>query len=311
MTRVGGPRDWLRLVRAPFAPTAACDAVVCALLARGPGLSEGAAPLSVSDGLRLAATALLVYSAGMLGNDLADRERDRTINPDRPLPSGRVSVLAASSVLGLLVGLSFWPTILSGDGLWGTYAVASAVVAGGLYNRLHARWPLGSAPLMGLARFSNASLGVLPLVAAGRAHPLVLAAPAAIGVYSSAITVLSTGEDRPAAAPRRLVLARILAFGSFAAAGLLAIAGAQGATLGAFFAAPVCLSIAFGRVPRGGNPTRVQVREMMLGLYWLAAILATGAAYGSDWVVAVVAFPSAYALILLSQLAVRALARRP
>ena len=33
------------MVRAPLAPTAACDVLACAWLARGPGLSRGAAAL--------------------------------------------------------------------------------------------------------------------------------------------------------------------------------------------------------------------------------------------------------------------------
>src|SRR5436190_21935141 len=94
-------KDWLRLVRAPLAPTAACDAVACALLARGPGFSTGAgAPsLSLVDGAALAATSLLVYASGMAANDVADRGRDVVLHPERPIPAGRIGVGSAIAVV--------------------------------------------------------------------------------------------------------------------------------------------------------------------------------------------------------------------
>src|SRR5947208_8110433 len=128
-------RDWLRLVRAPLAPTAACDAVACAMLARGPGLSLVArddlpAP-HVLDLLALAGTSLLVYAAGMAGNDLADRRRDAVLHPDRPLPSGRIRPATAAIVVLLLAAAAVaW----GGGPLGDRRAVAGAVAFAALYD---------------------------------------------------------------------------------------------------------------------------------------------------------------------------------
>jgi hypothetical protein len=84
--------------------------------------------------------------------------------------------------------------------------------------------------------------------------------------------------------------------------------GAEEMTFGVLFAAAACASLGFGRVPRPG-PVRGQVLEMLLGLYWVAAVLATGGGRGRDWALALGAFGTAYALILGSQLAIRALRR--
>lgn len=306
---MAGPREWLRLVRVPFAPTAACDAVACALLARGPGLSTGAIPLAFPEAGLLGATAVLVYAAGMLGNDLADRDRDRNLHPDRPLASGRIDVRTASIALLVLVlgaGATAW---FGGLPRESAVAVALALAFSALYDVLHARWPLASAPFLGLARASNAATGVLPLVLAAKTDALALAAPLSIGLYSAAITVLSVGEDRPSKASRFLWTARGMSFVVFAAAGALALAGADGVVFWALAAPAFCLSIAFGRVPRRG-PVPAQVREMMLGYYWLAMILASGGFRGSEWLPPLVLFAVAFVLIWASQMGMRLIARR-
>ncbi len=59
-------------------------------------------------GTFLAAVALAsVAAAGNVHNDIRDLEADRVNRPDRPLPSGRVSVRAARLVCGGLLGASY------------------------------------------------------------------------------------------------------------------------------------------------------------------------------------------------------------
>ena len=69
-------------------------------------LTLGAAglPLSTfawSDWALLALTSLLLYLMGMAANDLADRERDRLKDPNRPIPSGALS--ARTVALGVVL----------------------------------------------------------------------------------------------------------------------------------------------------------------------------------------------------------------
>jgi hypothetical protein len=87
--------------------------------------------------------------------------------------------------------------------------------------------------------------------------------------------------------------------------------GAEGVTFGALVLAPAaCLTAAFGTRPKRG-PVPRQVLEMLLGLYWLDALLATAGWPGSEWAPTLAALAVGYALILLSQVAVLALRPRP
>jgi 4-hydroxybenzoate polyprenyltransferase len=298
-------RDWLRLARVPLAPTAACDALACALLARAPGFARGGAGRSldaVAVGL-LVATALLVYAFGMAANDLADRRRDATIAPDRPLPSGRISPAAALAFVLACGGLAL---ALGGGPAGSRAAVGAALACAALYDGLAKRSAYGGAAVLGLARAGNAATAVLPLVLAGEASPWALVGPAAVGVYATGVTVLSTTEDRPARTAARTLVARVLAFVAFAAAAAASWAGAERPTIGAVLAGSVCLSVAFGRVPRPGPPKR-RVLEMLLALYFLDAALATGA---TAPMVGFLALGAAFALVWLSQVAIRALRPR-
>ena len=301
----GTTRDWLRLGRVPLAPTAATDVLACALLARGPGFARGAEPLSLASAFALAATSILVYVAGMAGNDLADRERDRSTHPERPLPSGRIRPAQALVAIVLCAG----GAVAWGGGPAGSRAmVVAALVCATVYDGWLKRFVVPGALAMGGVRASNALIGVLPLVLAGQAHVLVLAAPILLGLYSAATTVLSTAEESVAAERRGRLVAHAGAAVAFAGAGLLAWLGSAGPTLGAFLASGAVLSAAFGRVPKKG-PVKAQVFEMLLGLYWLDAVLVSGAREGSAWGWSLPALGVAFALIYGTQIAARALRR--
>lgn len=300
---MGTLRDWLRFLRAPLAPTAAFDAVACAALARGPGLASGAAPLTWRDVGLLAATSVLVYLAGMGANDVADRRRDRTLHPDRPLPSGRIPVAAAALVVVLLAAGAL---ALGGGPAGDRVTVGAALACAAAYDFAAKRRVAPGVVTMGLVRAANASVGVVGPVAAGLASPLALAGPLLVGLYAAGVTWLSTAEGRPAREARARAVARVATAVAFGGAGALALVGAGGVAFSALFAFPVVLSAAFDRVPRKG-PVKGQVLEMLLGYYWLDAVLAGGAGPGSDWALALGALGAAYAAIVGSQLAVRAL----
>lgn len=298
-------KDWLRLLRVPLATTAAFDAVACAALARGPGLARGATPLTLVEAGGLAATAVLVYAAGMGGNDLADRERDRTLAPDRPLPSGRVGVRAAVAVVAVLAALAL---ALGGGPAGHRLAVAAALGAAALYDFATKRHLVAGAATMGLVRTANAATGVVPLVVAGLASPLALLAPVLVGAYSAGITVLSDAEGSPSREARRRAVARAATVVAFGGAGALSLVGAQGLAFGALVAASVVLSTLVNRVPRPG-PVRAQVLEMLLAFHFLAAVLYGGASRGSDWAHSLGAFAAAFAAIYLAQRFIAALRR--
>ena len=299
-------RAWLRFFRVPMAPTAAWDSAAClalALTAAGRTLG-GTAPL---DWLVLALTSLALYAFGMGLNDLADRDRDARLAPDRPLPSGAIDPRRASV---LVMGFGGLAVALGGGPMGFRPAAIAAVVFAALYDLALKRSAVGGAVSMGLVRFSNASLGVWPLVLGGRAPWWTLLAPVAVGLYSAAITVWSTTEDLDVhAGARRRLLSRVLAISAFALAGVLPWIASERLTLGLFIAGGVISSLAFARTPRAGPPKR-QVLEMLLGLYFLSMAIATGAEGGS-MPSSLVALAVALGLIYLSQRLIRALGPRP
>jgi 4-hydroxybenzoate polyprenyltransferase len=244
----------------------------------------------------------------MAGNDVADRRRDATLAPDRPIPSGRISAAAATA---LAVACAAGAVVLAGGAHGSRIAVVLALALAAAYDGGAKRFPWIGSLVMGSVRAANASTAVVPLVASGATSPLALLAPVAIGAYSAAVTILSTTEGRAAGTPttaRRVLASRVLSASAFAGAAALSVAGAQAVSLGLFLGGGVVLSVVFGRVPRRG-PAKAQVLEMLLGLYWLAAVVASGASRG--WEVPLAALGAAFVLIVASQAAIRALRPSP
>jgi hypothetical protein len=78
---------WLRMARVSNTPTTVSDTVAGAVLV-APAVAAG--PVAV-----VAVAIALFYTAGMILNDVMDVAIDRRERPERPLPSGEVSVHAA------------------------------------------------------------------------------------------------------------------------------------------------------------------------------------------------------------------------
>lgn len=287
-------------------------------------LALGAAGLPLAtfvarDWLLLAATSLLIYMAGMAANDLADRKKDAVSDPARPLPSGALSPRAVLlAVLVFVAGALF----LGGGPQGNVYAVVAAILCAGLYDFGPRGSLLFAALSMGGVRCANAAIAVLPLVLTGQAPWLVLLGPVCLGLYSAGVTILSTTEDR--AVPqdlreRRVWIARALSATAFiCAATLVWIVGGL-PTLGIMIAFGVASSSLFGRTPRTTmmrdgvklpRPAKAQVLEMLLGIYWLAAVLAGGGhdgSLGGALTVSFSALVAAWVLAIGSQLMIRAL----
>jgi hypothetical protein len=109
-------RDWLQLARVSNTPTVVSNTVA------GAALVEGGAP--AGDVAVVAVAMALFYTAGMVLNDVLDLAVDRRERPERPLPSGRVSVRAALfAAVGLLaageilLAILGWKPAVAGLGL--------------------------------------------------------------------------------------------------------------------------------------------------------------------------------------------------
>jgi 4-hydroxybenzoate polyprenyltransferase len=141
--------SYLQLCRAANVFTALADIFLGYLLTHN-SLQPGS-----RFGLLLAASAGL-YLAGMVFNDIFDRQVDARERPARPLPSGRVSLRGAVIFGSLLLGVGVVSAGLAGQ--------MSLIVAGLLvacifaYDGLLKGTPLGPV-MMGACRFLNVMLG--------------------------------------------------------------------------------------------------------------------------------------------------------
>jgi 4-hydroxybenzoate polyprenyltransferase len=152
--------------------------------------------------LLLASSSL--YCAGMVLNDVNDVEVDRLERPQRPLPSGRISLSLARSLgytlLALGVGLAAVAGALSGHYRSALVAIPLAVAIV-LYDAIVKRTPL--APLlMGACRLLNVLLGMSLLE--GNWHTMHYIVAAGVGLYITGVTWFARKE---AAESGRLQLA--------------------------------------------------------------------------------------------------------
>ena len=143
----------------------------------------------------LLAASSLLYISGVILNDVFDLEIDRQQRPERPLPSGRVSLAAARRlgwrllVLGVLLG--------AGAGFFVGHlrpGVVAALLATCilLYDAWLKRTPLG--PLaMGACRMLNVLLGMNALDAPLHAGHWLVAG--GIGVYVAGVTWFARRES--------------------------------------------------------------------------------------------------------------------
>lgn len=179
---------YLRLARPANIVTAVSDIVAGAAIVGflGAGLAGGL-PLAPVVLLCLATVGL--YGGGIVFNDVFDRELDCRERPERPIPSGLISVKEASVWGGALLLLGCLCALLVNNtaGIMALLVTASALI----YNRWgkHSTW-LG--PInMGLCRSFNLLLGmsVLPSVMPTSAYLAVVPL-----VYIAAVTTISRGE---------------------------------------------------------------------------------------------------------------------
>lgn len=269
-------RAYLQLMRFPAVFTA-IGGILLGFLLNHRSLNE--APLDL--GLLILASSCL-YLAGMILNDVFDRDIDARERPNRPIPSGRIPVRSAATLAGLL--------ILAGLGAASTVGVHSIIVAGLLtlsillYDGGAKRIFLG--PLvMGGCRFFNIILGASAqprgfMVWGGSLEFPQLWIAGGLGVYIVGVTWFSRQEA--AQSDRRQLVGAMAVLN----AGLLILlAWAVQTTAGRpnqvmLIAGLAVIMLLINRRPvlavRDPRPENVQtaVRVMLLSLLMLDAMLA-------------------------------------
>ena len=227
---------WLQLIRVPNAPTAAANILAGYLLANR---SWDNLPVIVC----LIISSLALYCCGMVLNDVFDAAQDKTDQPNRPIPSGRISVGAATLLgwslmaLGILAALAAGllaspQTVLRCGSIAALLAIAIYLYDGPLKQTLLAP------ALMGACRSLNVLLGASTVCAATLSEqnrssvagfPVeVWWAAIAIGVLIMGVTLFARNESQAIQQRGKLTLAAgIMLAGFFLLATLAWCPGAQ------------------------------------------------------------------------------------
>ena len=181
---------WLQLVRLPTVFTALADILLGSLLATNQTLQ---APSKLAVLLHLLVASAGLYLAGMVFNDVFDRHRDAQTRPGRPIPSGRITPRAATTLgVILLAGgiLSAGVTSLASLAVAGVLAVCVLAYDGGLKTTV-----LGPVA-MGCCRSLNILLGAS---LSGSFESLLEPAPVHVaigmGIYITGVTWFARTED--------------------------------------------------------------------------------------------------------------------
>lgn len=130
-----------------------------------------------------------LYGGGIVFNDVFDAELDRVERPERPIPSGKASVLSASILGTLLFLMGIWAAWEVSE-VSGLIALSVAALAM-LYDAWGKHQLLFGPVNMGLCRGGNLLLGVSVLPAALEELWFISLIPV---VYIAAITMISRGE---------------------------------------------------------------------------------------------------------------------
>jgi 4-hydroxybenzoate polyprenyltransferase len=225
--------DWLKLTRATGLVTVLsnCTAAVVVAVYASDGLDpkwlvKRLYQSGFSDIACLLAASALLYLAGMLWNDLADVDRDRTLHPRRPLPSGRIG-LGAAFFVGILlaVGALVCAALVDVHAFYAAGVVLSIIM---LYNLVTKDIPYIGSVTMAAVRFSHAIFALLLLgsdylklailsFTSGEQN-FLLTYPIILGVYIFGVTLVSELESR-AARRVELIIGGTCIMGAIAAAG--------------------------------------------------------------------------------------------
>ncbi|MBA3709217.1 MAG: UbiA family prenyltransferase [Planctomycetes bacterium] len=208
-----GMLDWLRLIRVSGLATIASNTIASlAMFADDLKPYWMLAPIRHGEVrlLWVPLASFLLFASGMLWNDIHDVERDRVLNPRRPLPSGRVS-LPAAYVVGVImsVGALFAGYMATEEHRIGFYSVGVVLSLALLYDFSAKSIPYLGSLVMGSVRASHAVFVLLLLgpeyvkLVLGISHdprhpPFLLSYPLILGIYIFGVTLVSELESRRA-----------------------------------------------------------------------------------------------------------------
>lgn len=183
---MSNPAALFKLTRFPLVFTAAADSAVGAALV-------GVNLIKSPEWIPAAVCSSFLYAGGMVLNDVVDLHRDRTLHPERPLPSGRVTLEAAVRFAWVLFGLALVSAFVAGAP---TFVWAGAMIALiAAYNGALKRDALAGSLAMAVVRGANLGLGALAVGADPRTPNFPWIPVAILASYVFILTLWSTRED--------------------------------------------------------------------------------------------------------------------
>ncbi len=268
---------WLQLVRLPTVFTALSN-ILCGFLIthRVPQFKVSQLTSQNDLWLLLLSTSGL-YLGGMVLNDVFDAKLDASERPERPIPSGRIS-LRSAAIFGCLLMLAgvLAAAMVGTPSLIVAALIVPCVLAYNGFLKSTIAAPLG----MGTCRFLNLMLGasaVPEMNMLWQSLPMTVAA--ALGIYIVGVTVFArneAGQSKPAL----LVFGMILLIGGICldASAITKFGASQNAVNGSRMALLILslnlLMRAAAAIP-SGSPRRIQktVGLMLLCIIFLDAIM--------------------------------------
>jgi 4-hydroxybenzoate polyprenyltransferase len=176
-------KKWLALARVSNLPTVWMNVLAAAVLA------TGALPLGPY--LVLVVSMSAFYTAGMVWNDVVDRDLDAVAKPERPIPSGRIS-LGAARIFGsalFAVGLGLLLAAPHASAFLPGLALAALI---GVYDRYHKRHP---ATVLAMAGCRVGVFVVTAWALTGAVPGAVWIGAAASFAHTALVTVVARAEN--------------------------------------------------------------------------------------------------------------------
>jgi 4-hydroxybenzoate polyprenyltransferase len=207
----GAMIDWLRLIRASGLATIVSNLIAAVIVCdAGDSLKLNGLFARLDHGgarvLWIPVASFLLYASGMLWNDINDIDRDRVLNPRRPLPSGRIG-LASAYVVGVVMAVGALLAGFMAEGRTGFCAAGVVLTLALLYDFAAKEVRYLGSLVMALTRASHAVFALLLLGSdylkvallggddPGR-QPWLLSYPLILGVYVLGLTLISELESR-------------------------------------------------------------------------------------------------------------------
>lgn len=194
-----------RLTRPANLPTAAADILAGAAIAGIIPAAMQSLPIAVTDTynlLFLVLASVFLYAGGVTLNDVFDADLDKTERPERPIPSGVISIRLAAVFGGLLLLAGIIMAFLSSN----ASGIIACILAGSilLYDAFSKKFGFLGPLNMGICRGLNLVLGMSVLGEINWFWYAIIPL-----VYIFAITMISRGEVH-GSNKRHIVLAAIL-----------------------------------------------------------------------------------------------------